>query len=292
MSDDLRVPQGKILYKNKFQEFFTNLYAQARGKRYFDSKREHLILTVTHSLNCVLIYLAFGRSDISFLAAILFALNPANNQAAVWLSGWAYSMAATCVLLMVLFKPLSFIFYFTSIQFFTLSGILSPLLFIKFPEYWFWIFLLPLVVLVKRSHTLEAIKIRSQTASPRMREIHLKKLILVIKTFAYYFVFCLFPIKIGLYHTFMYTYGLTKEDSDTWLKLDRQFWLSLVLCVVYLITLIVNWSNGIGFGLFWYALFIGMWCNLITIQQAIAERYVYLANIGLMYAVAWGLCVI
>jgi tetratricopeptide (TPR) repeat protein len=29
-----------------------------------------------------------------------------------------------------------------------------------------------------------------------------------------------------------------------------------------------------------------MWCNFVTYQQQIAERYTYLANIGMMYAIA------
>ena len=44
--------------------------------------------------------------------------------------------------------------------------------------------------------------------------------------------------------------------------------------------------NIIGFGIFWFFLFIVQWCNLITITQTIADRYCYLPMIGLMLALS------
>jgi len=39
-------------------------------------------------------------------------------------------------------------------------------------------------------------------------------------------------------------------------------------------------------GLFFFSVNIAMWCNFVTYQQQISERYLYLANIGMMYALA------
>ena len=39
-------------------------------------------------------------------------------------------------------------------------------------------------------------------------------------------------------------------------------------------------------GLFWFTINIAMWCNFVTYQQHVSERYLYLANVGIMYALA------
>ena len=61
------------------------------------------------------------------------------------------------------------------------------------------------------------------------------------------------------------------------------------LAQIMIWTLIVlNWGNGIGFGLFWWYCFITFWAHYPfgTMHQAIGTRYCYLANVGLMYALA------
>ena len=55
---------------------------------------DHAITTVLHALVCVFIYTGFGASQVSFLAAILFAFNPINNQGSVWISGRGYVFSA------------------------------------------------------------------------------------------------------------------------------------------------------------------------------------------------------
>ena len=54
---------------------------------------------------------------------------------------------------------------------------------------------------------------------------------------------------------------------------------SLAVCTVW-------YRSAIVFGWLWFTLFIVQWCNLVTLHQPIAERYLYLPNVGLMYALS------
>ena len=85
-------------------------------------------------------------------------------------------------------------------------------------------------------------------------------------------------------------FGTNKTDNDKGYKLDRYFWLGLTLFTIVvsycIYELFTGWSP-IGWGLACYTINIAMWCNYITIQQQIAERYCYLANVGMMYTLAY-----
>lgn len=56
---------------------------------------DHALTSFIHALICVFIYLGFGKDNLSFIASLLFAFNPTNNQGSVWISGRAYALAAS-----------------------------------------------------------------------------------------------------------------------------------------------------------------------------------------------------
>ena len=280
VSDDIQVSQNPMPAGR-----WKKLWAEFRGSAYNTPKVEHAITLAVHCVVCCGIYLAFNQTQAAFLAAILFSINPANTQGAVWLSGRAYASTAAIILLAYWLWPASPFLYALGMTKWAVSGTLLPLA--MFPYH-------PVVSLLcgaflavkwKRLRHLHAgSKIDSSTK--RMREIHLRKLILYVKTFSYYFTMCLFPIRLGMYHKFFYTFGLTGKDSEEWYKKDFHFWGGCVLLALYSVLMITNWGNPIGLGLWWYFIFMSMWCNIVTIQQAVAERYCYLPNVGLMLALA------
>lgn len=282
VSDDVLVkaaskPTGK---------FWPDLWGEIRGVCYFNSKREHLISLIIHTINSVLIYLAFGADKISFWAAILWAINPANNQCAIWLSGKAYSMSVMLILLGVWLKPLIPLYFY--VYHWGINGIVFPLVFVNMHPHWL-VFLFPLYFLIRRKILRDIKVVKMETATKRMKSITPEKFVLAIKTFSYYVSITLFPIRLGMYHNFGYVYGLTEQDSKTVTKIDTHFWLGLILCILYAYLMFTNWNNGLGLGLWWWCVFISMWCNIIVIQQFIAERYIYAASIGLMYALSYAI---
>ena len=77
--DDMEVATHK-----RTGRFWRDLWYQIRGHAYFNHKTEHSITLFFHILNSCLIYLAFGQTNVAFLAALLFCINPVNNQGSVW----------------------------------------------------------------------------------------------------------------------------------------------------------------------------------------------------------------
>ena len=96
--DDNCIPQGKG--KNFLQTFWWQL----TSRKYSNLQVEHLQRLAVHIINSCLIYIAFGKTDVSFLAALLFSVNPWGNQVPCWLNAIGYGMSCMLVLLMVIFK--------------------------------------------------------------------------------------------------------------------------------------------------------------------------------------------
>jgi hypothetical protein len=267
---------------NKTRRHYIWLHFIGRG--YKDLRLARAFTILFHTANCVLVYLAFGRDGVSFLAALLFAVHPINTQCSVWLSGKPYLHASFFILLGVVFYWAAPLCYALSLLF-SITSIMFPGIFIKSSPWWM-LLLLPPFALVAFRRTKQALVDKYNFSNPKIRRFEWRKLVLATKTFAYYFIICMFPIKIGMFHTFGYEYGITKQDSDKWDRVDSVFWLSFTLLVLYVVLMVMYWDTRIGLGMWWYGVFIIMWCNIVTIQQFIAERYCYLANAGLMLAVS------
>ena len=120
----------------------------------------------------------------------------------------------------------------------------------------------------------------SQTRKP----IQINNLILMFKSLGYYFCMFLFPTHLGIHHTYMERWGLTKEETKQTLKLDGFFYLGIVMCLAMLYLFFFRWGNPITYGLTWMFIFLLPWTSIISIHQSIAERYSILALIGFIFA--------
>ena len=259
--------------KNKWQK----LWWQAIGKKYSNPQTEHLINVATHLINCELIYFAFGRNNISFLTALLFAVNPAGTQGSVWLSGKGYAISTMFVLLMWWLCP---IFYLIT-PYLSLNAIFAPLLFIR--TQWWLILLIPIYLYIAKGEKVE-IKRRLSTATGKGQEFSPVKIIIALKTLGYYTCLAVFPTRLGIYHSFLWTYSLSKVDNDYWEKIDKFFWIGCLVLGLLFYGWFWHYNNAV-FGLFWFVLFLAQWTNIITLSQSIAERYIYLPLIGMSYCV-------
>jgi tetratricopeptide (TPR) repeat protein len=111
-----------------------------------------------------------------------------------------------------------------------------------------------------------------------------KNIILFFKSIGYCVCVCLFPTHLGVHHTYLERYGLTKEETKFALKFDGFLVLGLIITITMVYMFFWHWGNPITYGLFWFFLFYIPWANVCTIHQAFAERYVVLSLIGIMYA--------
>jgi len=273
--DDLEVsthPKTGIWWKD--------LWGQIRGHAYFNPTREHGITLSFHVLNSVLIYFVFGQTDVAFLAAVLFSLHPSNTQASVWLSGKVYSIATTCILLGLVFKPLIFLFYPIAV-YWSLNAVLLPLL-LPLMGPWYYSFAI-LGLLLHKKRIIKEPKRRYTTIPPLMREASPRKLIISLRTMGYYLCLSLFPRKVTMCHSYLHVFGLSKKETIQWYRPDRYFFIALLVLAFAVTGLVLGWKVT---GLVWFCLLMMQWCNFIVLSHPITERYLYLANVGMMYFIA------
>ena len=260
-----------------------NRLNQLTGSGHYQPALEHGYNIALHTLVCCFIYFAFGHNTLSLLAALLFCLNPSNNQGSIWLSGKPYVYSTALLLLGVIFKEIFPLTYVLAVDTFSINGYLAPFLFIFLsPHYWIFSLLFIAPIAYKRLNPI--LGPRAKQTKTEANQIYLKRLVIVFKTYAYYFLMGLLPIRLGMFHSFLSKYILSKKDNDYYEKMTPLFYagVAIATCVVSLV--IFSPHSQITFGLFWFTIFIAQWCNLLFVNHGIAERYLYLANVGLMWA--------
>ena len=245
---------------------------------------DHFITTILHALVCVFIYTGFGATDISFLAALLFAFNPINNQGAVWISGRGYVLSALGMLLALTFPKIGLLWLLLAT--YSNAGFLAPIALIGSPHPWL-LALAPLcwAFWFKNFRKNVAQKI-DQEMYTHDKKIHPVKLVIAIKTFAFYLTHALIPIKTTFYHSYMQSMagaGRAKAESMK----DRFFWIGLVAIGLILWRFLTHEWDMVNFGLLWWCVCLAPFCNLMRMQQEISERYCYLPNVGLMIVLAY-----
>lgn len=260
-----------------------DLVKEIRADNHLYPKLAHLVSMAIHTANCLLIYKGFGSNTVSLVASLLFAINPANLSGAVWISGRGYAINLLIMLLMWSFKAWSPLFYFP------FSWVVSVYpfswLMFAYDSHWYLsLLVIPALYIYILKHK-KALEFRKSLTNEYMKELSVWKLVVFIKTITYYFFFCLFPYRIGMYHNFMFTYGLQDDDIKHWRSLDKWFWGGLALGLAVIYAIFTNFM-GLGLGLLWFFLGIFVWSNIYMANQPIADRYAYLANAGLMYVLA------
>jgi len=251
--------------------------------QYADRLFDHSLTLIIHILNCLLIYFAFGKSNISFITALLFAVHPVAMQgSSVWLSGKGYAVGLMFSLLAYWIVPLAPLFY--AIGSWYVSVLVLPMIFLHTP-YWYLIFLLPIVVWFRKKKLHAAIDFKYSMVKITRDPFHWHNIILVFKTIGYYFSLAVFPIRLGVHPEYLAMYGVTDEDTKECLSVkDWFFWLgiALTLATAYLFF----WHYGpVAQGLFWFFVFIAPWSNwMAAVHQPIGERYAIIALVGVLYA--------
>lgn len=280
-SDDLPAVANPPKFKNKWQKRLLQL----KGGLRVNPQEEHLITTVIHGLVCVFIYLAFGATDISFLAALLFCLNPINNQVSVWIAGRAYALTTLFMLMALTFPIVAPLFLLLVSYHF--AGTFAPLALLGSKISWA-VYFLPLIwAFHYRSfkHTIiEKIKAEMFDEDKKVKP---QKLILVVKTFGFYLTHTLIPIKTTFYHSFLQSMAGNIIMRKRAYSLDRFFWIGSVSITGILYYWTHHPWDMSCFGLLWWCICIAPFCNLFRLSQEIAERYCYQANVGLMYFLAY-----
>jgi len=280
VSDDLPTFQNPPIMKNKREKIFRWVLAQYKSCPKYD----HLLTLSIHALISAFIYLAFGSNDISFIAALLFACNPANNQVSIWISGRGYALTALLLLVSMAIPyiapgTLLMIGYFN-------IGYLAPLVLAGSNQYYLLV-MLPIIWWIWRKKFKKDVLLKLNVeAVVEDAKIHPKKLILAIKTMGFYMALSLIPFKLTFYHSFLQSCaGNDIMKKRAYSIKDKFFWIGLTTIGVFIYLCFQGWSIT-TYGMLWFFITIAPFSNFRRIQQETAERYLYIPNIGVMVALA------
>lgn len=298
VSDDFSVWKNPPVAKNGWHKLWLQLTGQmkiyansirflgANGKFFVavvkSEEMEHLLALVIHTLICIAIYFAFGASWVAFVASALYATNPVNNQGTIWPSGRGYALPILFLMLAMAVPILSPLFLFAGTWY--TAGFLSPLALIGSSK-WMLLWCMPFIWFMHSRKFRTAVKNKQNTECfDEDRVVHPRKLILGMKTFGFYLALCVCPFRITFYHNFLQSAaGSLKHKCYT---LCRYFWIGLIgasAMVAYAV--LVPW-NSITWALLAFSITVVPFCNIIRANQEIAERFVALPNVFLMFALA------
>lgn len=231
---------------------------------------------------CVLIYTCLGSNAVSFWAAVLFAVNPINNQIALWANARRYLINIILVLLMVKFAPCGILFYFLT-PLFQMTAIFSPVL-LGDPLY---LLAIPLVVVIGFKEIRSKIKSRYKIIRDSDRVKHNpRRLIITVKQFGHYFFKMIFPGNCSMTYDRLYYWGITKDGNKDAYSLNLDFArgiLAFIFAAVLYCTLPGIYKS--------YLLFVVLgtvqWCAIIPVTQDLADRYCNLPNVFMMLIVSY-----
>jgi hypothetical protein len=278
VSDDIpvHIKSRGMKYKNNLQKRWLQLLGEVR----ISQKQDHLLTLTIHALICVFIYIAFGKSNISFIAALLFTFNPMNNQCSVWIAGRGYTIPALCILIALSFPVLAPLALFASTSF--TVGFVVPIAAIGTPNRIVLLWLLVVWAIHWRKF-YRAVKYKHKAETvDEDKKFHAKKIIMAVKTVGFYMVSSLVPYRITFYHNFLQSCaGNTLMKAKAY-RCDQYFLAGFIGILGFaLYAIFVPWSIS-HYGLLWFFIAIAPFSNLSRTNQEIADRFCYIANIGLM----------
>lgn len=253
------------------------------GKLKSTPEIDHAITITLHSLVCVGIYIAFGCNSISFIASLLFSFNPINNQGAIWISGRGYVLSALGMV-WSLALPMEMGGLMLLGATYSNAGFLMPVVLLGSSHPYLFVFV-PLVWMfhVKRfrNNVIDKMKMEVFTEDA---QIHPKKLILATKTFGFYLIHALIPIKTTFYHSLLESIAGCRAYKAY--NLCRFFWVGVIGISAMLLYICTHKWDMVCFGILWWCVGISPFLNFYRMQQELGERYVYLPNVGLMFVLS------
>lgn len=255
--------------------------------------------------SAVLVLLYFFLSSLfgptlAILTCILFAVHPIGHQTVAWMSGIGYLLSTfflfVCLNIAIqtgtwtsILGILSSIKLFTVFYYFALESIFQvaglPIILILLGKYHLAFFATCLALYVARGTVKGALDFRKKIFVEQKMEsstfFHFGKLVVMVKTLGYYLKLCVFPKRLGLYHTWGFHYELPYIERE-----DYKFWGGLIA----LLALLAGWillPFHAQFSIVWFLAFMSLFSNVITVNQFVTERYCWIPLIGVCLFVSW-----
>lgn len=259
-------------------------------------KRHHVWSLIIHFLNTILTYVfiaSISTPTIAFSATALFIVHPVSAQCVAWISGVNYLYCLLFALSnFVLVQnthnlhwtiPLTVFFSFAS-SMTLLPGCFNWVILLLLGRPWeaFASFLVSLIVFTRDG--LGAVNFRKKNFKEqnmgKSTFFNLRKPIVILKTLWYYTVLIIFPEKLGLYHVFGYHYDERME------RMDKKFLGGLFVLGV-LVYFILTSPFIIKFSIIWMLVYWLIFSNVITANQFVVERYIFIPSLGFAIIVSY-----
>ncbi len=236
---------------------------------------DHCLTLGLHTIVCCLIYGIFDN----LAASLLFAVNVGNNQVSLWLNGKRYAVNAILCLIAFSIGSWGVVFWLLTAMF-QVSAVSFPFVMLLAGS-GFYILMIPLLFIFGNKHLTEWIKSKKETCKVKaFIKWDDRKIVLFLKTIAFYFMRGVFPYVPTMYPEQFKRFGLINADTEDAYKFDVRAFAGLFIIAVILFG--YCFYSSLFFGLMWWLITIAVFGNLVTLTVPLAERYMYLPNIGLM----------
>lgn len=274
--DDITNRKNKSPENEKKRSLFQRILRKLDGRHPVDSiLLDHCLTFIIHLTVCLLIYVIFDN----FVAAMLFSILVGNYQVSLWLNGKRYAINTILCLLMYHFAPVGFLLWFLT-PFFQANAFTFPVV-LALNGHWYFLLFFPVFFLIGRRSFVKWIKHRYKIIKvPEFLSIRPKKIVLILKTLSYYFLRGILPYTPDFYPFQFRRFGLIDEETNNAYRFDIKAFAGLLLIGFTIYGYVL--SPEIFFGLMWWLITISVFSNWITLTVPLADRYMYLPNVGLM----------
>mgnify|MGYP001607650870 CR=1 FL=1 len=273
VSDDIEGLQG---YDGKLKKFdYGHLNKWLLYKLLDKSpRRNHLFSIFLHNANVVLLFsflITFIPLKLAFYTCVLFAIHPVCIQSVGWISGRGYPISLFFCLLgfnwvaiaqnRSIFAPealqslifglgvvgYGILYYISTTAQFAVLATFALQAFLG--NYFLAIMGFIISLMAGLGIIKEVIGLRTNVFKEQNLALSTKfkpqKIIVAIKSLAYYTRLCIFPKRLGLYHTYEYHYSEKTEKEDKW------FWLGFIILLGFIAGFWFG-NNIIRFAIVWY----------------------------------------
>lgn len=297
--DDVRrrslveAPNSIVIGSNLLDTFIRRFYGvgtlyRVGGK--INVRAEHILSTVIHAINSVLVYVAFGMTDVSLASAVLYAVNPAGLQTSVWLNGRRYAMAVMMMLGMMCAVNYGGTIGWAGILLYPLAVMLQPVAFLSAMVYG-WVGIVAVILAVVFLYPTMKNKISERldkVHSTDMRNFSMKKLIPIVKIFGYSVEKMILPRRVMMCDRNLFYWGMTEDGNKEAYRLDLNF----VRGCIFLIFSVAGFLLiPIDMRLYWVLMVAStlQWCGFITAVQHSADRYIAVPLVFAMWFLVTGI---
>lgn len=243
---------------------------------------DHALTIFLHTTICCLIYQVLGHNNISFWAAILYAVNPINHQTAIWSNGRRYALNIILVLIMLwLPKPFGLLSWVCT-PILHLTAVFAPIM-----MGWQYALVIPVAGLIAWYWQWGDYKMRLSTQKTQeMLKYTPKRIIPSVKLFGFYFIRSFLPGRVMMVYPHLYFWGLTKEGTEDAHRLNLSFFKGVTAIGLTITTLMFLHGQDRLYFIF-AVLSIVQWCGFLTVTQHSCDRYIATAMPFMMYVLSY-----